>query len=911
MNKLINNDSFDMNSILKNSIPKCKEFYFIVSFIRFSGVQMLLDTLKKAEEFGITGKIITTNYMGVTEKKAIEALLKFKNIEIKFFDAEFQGFHPKGYIFDFSDYGEIIIGSANLTRGGLRSNIEWSSCQKIEKNSRYWNEILDEFDYIWKKSKNYSPEKFPERDNNVVFENEIPSEKEILPNYMQKIGLSNLDRLRQNGGKRALGIATTGTGKTYLAAFDVKNFNPEKALFIVHREEILIEAEKSFKRVIPNKKMGRYSGNLKNLNCDYLFATVQSLHRNLENFDPYEFQYIIVDEAHHIAGETYRKILNYFSPEFILGLTATPERADGYSIFNEFHGNIVMEIRIKEALEEKLIAPFHYYGVTDIKEIDLSDLDIRDVDKISKKLMIHRRSQFIKEKLEFYGYSGNKLRALGFCANVEHAKFMAQEFNQMGIESVSLTGENSVEERKKYIKNISESNSSLKVIFTVDIFNEGIDIPSINCILMLRPTDSPTVFIQQLGRGLRKNHSKDFLTVIDFIGNHNKVFLTAISLTGNNTYDKDSLKIALNNDFKNFYRDLYISIDEISKEKILSQIENENFNTMKYLKEEYYAFRNSIGKIPNYIDYSVYESAPNIEKFLLKSHCYFNFINSVENKIYNFSKDEEKILKDIEGMLPIKRIYEYALLKEFLDIDYISLDGSSKIISKYLETVDRDTLFHSFQYLSGKYFDSSELRQKTILFNLSDNILNLTEEFKTVLKNTVFKKYLEEILIYGIIEYEKNFGSKNFGLPFLKLYEYYSMKDTALLSNYGKLHSSYRNGVNPSEDRKNYYLFITLNKDKGHLFDNEIFDRRRFRWFSKSSTSLHSSQGQDLIDSSERGVSLHFFMRKFNKIEGITQPFLYLGKGVVESYSGEKPIACVVRLDERIDEKIYLDFISK
>ncbi|MGL5578097.1 MAG: DEAD/DEAH box helicase family protein, partial [Fusobacteriaceae bacterium] len=276
MNKLINNDSFDMNSILKNSIPKCKEFYFIVSFIRFSGVQMLLDTLKKAEEFGITGKIITTNYMGVTEKKAIETLLKFKNIEIKFFDAEFQGFHPKGYIFDFSDYGEIIIGSANLTRGGLRSNIEWSSCQKIEKNSRYWNEILDEFDYIWKKSKNYSPEKFPERDNNVVFENEIPSEKEILPNYMQKIGLSNLDRLRQNGGKRALGIATTGTGKTYLAAFDVKNFNPEKALFIVHREEILIEAEKSFKRVIPNKKMGRYSGNLKNLNCDYLFATVQS-----------------------------------------------------------------------------------------------------------------------------------------------------------------------------------------------------------------------------------------------------------------------------------------------------------------------------------------------------------------------------------------------------------------------------------------------------------------------------------------------------------------------------------------------------------------------------------------------------------------------------------------------------------
>lgn len=910
MNKLINNDFYDMHSILKNSIPKCKEFYFIVSFIRFSGVQILLDTLRKAEKLGISGKIITTNYMGITEKKAIESLLKFKNIELKFFDGGLQGFHPKGYIFNFSDYGEIIIGSANLTRGGLRSNIEWSSSQKIEKTSNYWNEILDEFHSIWKKSQDYSPEKFPERDNSIIFENEIHLQEEILPNYMQNIGLFNLKRVRQNGGKRALGIATTGTGKTYLAAFDIKNFNPQRALFIVHREEILIEAEKSFRKILPHKKMGRYSGNRKDLDCDYLFATIQSLHKNLENFDPHSFQYIVIDEAHHVAGATYKKILDYFSPEFILGLTATPERSDGYSIFHQFHGNIVMEIRIKEALEEKLIAPFHYYGVTDIKEVDLSDIDIKDIDKISKKLMIHKRSQFIKEKLEFYGYSGDKLRALGFCANIEHAKFMAQEFNNMGIKSIYLTGENSIEERKRYIGQLSDSTHSLKVIFAVDIFNEGIDIPSLNCILMLRPTDSPTVFIQQLGRGLRKNHSKDFLTVIDFIGNHNKVFLTAISLTGNTTYDKDSLKIALNSDFKNFYRDLYISIDKISKDKILSQIENENFNTMKYLKEEYIAFKNNIGKIPNYIDYSTYESAPDIKKFLIKSHCYFHFLNNIEKKIYNFNPDEEKILKDIEGMLPIKRIYEYAILKEFLSITSLTLDNSFKIISKYLETVNIDTLLHSFQYLSGKYFDNSELRQKINLFSFSNDTLFLSDQFKLALKNSVFKKYLEEVLIYGILEYEKNFSSKNYGLPFLKLYEYYSMKDTALLSNYRKLHSSYRNGVNPSEDKKNYYLFITLNKDKGYIFDNEIFDRRRFRWFTKSSTALDSAQGQDLINSSERGVSLHFFMRKFNKIDGITQPFLYLGKGVVESYFGEKPIVCTIKLDERIDDKIYLDFIS-
>lgn len=947
MNKLINNDSYDMHSILKSSIPKCREFYFIVSFIRFSGVQMLLDTLKKAQDLGISGKIITTNYMNVTEKRALESLLKFENIQLRFFDGEIQGFHPKGYIFDFKDseQGEIIIGSSNISRGGLRSNIEWSSSQKVEKNSPYWREVLDDFHSIWEKSQEYDPEKFIESEK-ILSNNtkENFEKKSITPNYMQKIGLANLERLRENGGVRALGVATTGTGKTYLAAFDIRNFNPKKALFIVHREEILIDAEKNFKRVSPHKKMGRYSGSKKELDCDYLFATVQSLHRNLENFDSEEFQYIVIDEAHHIAGETYKKILDYFSPKFILGLTATPERADGYSIFQEFHGNIVMEIRIREALEEKLIAPFHYYGVTDIKEVDLSDVDIRDVDRVSKKLMVHKRSLFIKEKLEFYGYSGDKMRVLGFCASVEHAKFMAEEFRRLGIDSVSLTGENSVEERKKQVELLSDIKSPLKVIFTVDIFNEGIDIPSVNCVLMLRPTDSPTVFIQQLGRGLRKSSDKDFLTVIDFIGNHNKVFLTALSLTGNSTYDKDSLRTALNNDFKNFFRDLYISIDEISKDKILAQIENENFNTMKYLKEEYLTFKNSIGKIPSYIDYSLYESAPNIGKFTLKSYCYFNFLNSVEkisreknsdsyssmgSFLYNFNANEEKILRDIEGMLPIKRIHEYAILKEFLDkelsysafssLEYLSLINGSKIISKYIENNDEKTTLHSFQYLSGKYFDGSELRQKIPLFNLSKeilenkttNLLTLTKEFETALNNISFRKYLDEVLIYGIMEYEKRFGSKNYGVPFLKLYQEYSMKDTALLSNYGKLHSSYRNGVNPSEDRKNYYLFITLNKDRGAIFDNEIFDRRRFKWFSKSSTALESSQGQDIVNSCERGVSLHFFIRKFNRIDGITQPFLYMGKGVVDSYTGEKPIVCTIRLDERIDEKIYLDLISQ
>ncbi|MGL4688232.1 MAG: DEAD/DEAH box helicase, partial [Fusobacteriaceae bacterium] len=486
---------------------------------------------------------------------------------------------------------------------------------------------MSEFRYIWSKSCVYEQKYFNNTKFNYVktidydtfeIDDKTIASNIIEPNYMQEKTLDNLKRVRKNNEKKALVIATTGTGKTYLAAFDVMEFKPKRMLFIAHREELIQNAKKTFEKVILKKSMGVFTGGKKEEKKEFVFATVQSLNKHLNSFSKDSFDYVIVDEAHHITSETYKTILDYLEPKFLLGLTATPERTDGKDIYRIFDNNVVMELRIKEALEEKLIVPFHYYGISDIKDIDLSNLDLTKIDEVAKKLMVHKRTDYIVEKLNFYGYSGEKRKILGFCANIAHAKFMAEEFNKLGIKSKVLTGENTPEERKKNIEKLNSQN--LEVIFTVDIFNEGIDIPNINTILMLRPTSSSVVFIQQLGRGLRKSEGKEFLTVLDFIGNHNKTYLIALALMGNETKNKDKLRVALKNNFSYFSKEIVISMDEIAKENILAQINATNFSALKYFKEEYETFKNISlkGRVPTYLDYLNYEGAPDILRFIKK-----------------------------------------------------------------------------------------------------------------------------------------------------------------------------------------------------------------------------------------------------------------------------------------------------
>jgi superfamily II DNA or RNA helicase len=928
---IVNSDKGNLLRELVKSMSECEQFYFSVAFINFSGLQLLLDPLKEAEKKGIKGKIITSTYLNFTDAKALEKIREFNNVELKVFVTDKEiGFHTKAYIFEYKDCYKVIIGSSSITQSALKSNIEWNVEIITKENGRFIQDVLKEYDYLWHMSEDADPDfisryeeflnsfKSTQITHQMIYENK----KYIVPNRMQKRATENLDRLRSFGEKKALVIAATGTGKTYMSAFDVKNVKPKKLLFIVHREEILKKAKDTFEMLLPNDGLsfGLLTGNHKQKHVDYVFATIQTISKCFHEFEKEEFEYLIIDEAHHATSPTYQTVLNYFEPKFTLGMTATPERSDGYNVFDLFDNNMALEVRLHEALEDELVIPFHYFGITDIEGIDLSDVDIDDIGEITKRLKVNERVDFIIEKMDFYGHDGEKRKGLGFCVSIEHAQFMASEFNKRGYKSVCLYGADSPEKRELYINRLESDHDELEFIFTVDIFNEGVDIPSINTVLMLRPTNSPIVFIQQLGRGLRKHANKSFLTVLDFIGNHNKTFLIALALNGSRYYDKESLKVAIATGFANIPGCTHIQMDKISQERILAQIDNENFNSMKYLKEEYFEFKKlNQGRIPYLLlDYLKYDGAPDPVKFIDREKTYLSFVAKVEKDDYlkGLLQNEafESTLKELSSKLPIKRIYEFVIIRYLLDHEEINLEIAKRQILKMINDVDDDSVFHAFECLNQNYYDSGQLKNKPKLFNYIEGKLTKTPIFIEQLKNQDYRKYIEDIITYGIFRYEKEFKSEYYGVPHFKLYEQYPMIDAALLSNYRKIHSSFR-GSGLLANGKEYFLFIDLHKEEDVKesinYKDKFINERYFQWQSQNSTTQSSERGQNIIHNKKRGVNLHLFVRKYREIDGKNEPFIYIGKGDTVQYEGEKPITVKIKLEHEIPATLYTEFTKK
>lgn len=928
---IINSKHNNLLNELKKSLKECKSFYFSVAFINYSGLQLLLDTLKEVEDKKVKGKIITTTYLNFTEPKALERIQEFENIDMKIFIADNKvGFHTKVYIFENEDDYKIIIGSSNLTQSALKSNVEWNVKVLSKEGAPFIEHVLKEYDNLWEMSSELNDEvlqrymlflneiKRTEVRRQMVFENLKP----ISPNKMQKRAMENLERLRAHGENKALVIAATGTGKTYMSAFDIMQYKPKTMLFIVHREEILKKAKETFERLLKNRniKTGLFTGNAKDRDANYLFATIQTMSRYYEDFDKNYFDYIIIDEAHHGASDSYLNVLGHFEPKFTLGMTATPERCDSLSVFELFDNNVALEFRLHEALDEDLVIPFHYFGVTDIEGVDLEDVNLDDKSALSERLMINRRVDFIIEQMNFYGHDGNFRKLLGFCVNIPHAKYMAEEFNKRGINSVALCGEDTVTKRDEYIKRLESDKDDLQAIFTVDIFNEGVDIPSVNTVLMLRPTNSPIIFIQQLGRGLRKSGSKEFLTVLDFIGNHNKTFLIAIALNGARYYDKDSLKVAVATDFADVPGCTHIQIDQISKDRILEQIDKENFRNSKYLREEYNQFKILCGgKIPYMLlDYVKYDGAPDPVKFIDREGTYLGFVAKTEKddelKKLLLNDDFEKILKELNTSLPLKRINEFVILKYLLNNNSISLEIAKNEILKYINNMDEDSVRHAFECLNHQYWDSVIIKQRVKLIEYKEDTLYRTDRFEAIINNKEYTKYIEDAINYGIFRYEKEFQEEYYGLPFLKLYEQYKMPGVALLSNHRKIHSSFR-GSGLLSSGKEYFLFIDLNKEEGIEerinYKDKFLSENYFQWQSPNATKQDSDRGKNIIFNKDRNVNLHLFVRKYKEIDKKAQPYIYIGKGDTVEYEGEKPITVKLKLQSEVPTKIYREFVEK
>ncbi|MFL0072481.1 DUF3427 domain-containing protein [Tenacibaculum maritimum] len=727
-----------LSAIIKE-LNDCEEFYISVAFVTTSGIATLFNSLLELENKGVKGKILVSQYLNFTQPEALKKLRKFKNIELKI--AVKNNSHAKGYIFKKRNHHNIIIGSSNLTAGALTTNKEWNLKISGLHSSEIVNNVLTEFKTDFKTStivtEEYISEYEASYNKTKIFNyknNDYPSEI-ISPNGMQVQALKNLAALREKNENKALIISATGTGKTYLAALDAEAFNPKRLLFIVHRFNIAKKALDTFSKVFKNKKLGLYSGGKKKLNADFIFSTIQTISKqeHLANFDKDHFDYIIIDESHRSNADSYLRLIKHFKPKFLLGMTATPERTDGNDIFSLFDHNIAYEIRLSKAMEENLLSEFHYYGITDLK-VNNEDLDNT---KDFNLLTSDERISSIIEKANLYGTSNGITRGLVFCSSKEESNLFAEKFTKKGYKSISLSGTSSEEDRLEAIRLLESNdiNEKIDYIFTVDIFNEGIDIPKVNQILMIRPTNSAIVFVQQLGRGLRKSIEKDYLTVIDFIGNYKNNYLIPIALYGDTSFNKDSLRKLMSEGNKFISGASTINFDKISKEKIFKSIDSANMKILSDLKKDYQLLKYKLGRIPMMVDFLMYESRDPF-LFIEYSKSYYNFVAKVDNISNKLDKETISLLelfsKEINNA---KRIEESYILRELILNNQLKIsDFIKKINSKYKYNPSNKTIASCVKNLNFEF-----IRKKKNIVTVKNNVLELTPDFLKHLKKRILK----------------------------------------------------------------------------------------------------------------------------------------------------------------------------
>lgn len=890
-------------SKIEHSLEKCESFLFSVSFIKKAGLTFLEKHIEQALKRGVRGRIITSTYQNFTDIPSLNVFLSWQklypNFECHLEYESFKdcGFHSKGYIFDYKENSELVVGSTNITRFALLKNIEWNLSYESYMNDLVVLEAKKEFDFLWNKTLPLEKEIISKYQMQLDYAIEKwdmdyfePENMMVHPNKMQKAALKELRRYRDMGNKKALIISATASGKTYLAAFDARNFGAQKILFVVHRETILKDALDTFAKVFgSNKTYALYTGRNKNSEADFIFATNSMLSLHLDEFLPNEFDYIVIDEVHHATASTYQKIINYFKPDFLLGLTATPERMDNQDVFNLFDYNVPYELRLRDALLNDLVVPFHYYGIRD----KLIDYSLNDHSKIAHNIAENLNCAFISKEITKHHPKG-KLKAIAFCVSISHAKLMAEKMEIEGFNTTYLTGNNDTGERILAFKKLQDDNDPLEIIFAVDILNEGVDIPGINMVLFLRPTESSTIFIQQLGRGLRKYPGKEYVTVLDFIGNnYNRSIQMAIALgtLGKTTYmEKAYLMDLVRNDFNALdIPGVVINIDTLSKEEVLSYLKNENFNKEMYLIKDYQNFKNylKLSTYPSHMDYLESDLAPDLLRFLnsslkgSKNYSYYSFLSKIgEEELPVFSSDQKYFIDQLSDFLPLVRKEEYLIIKELLnDVENLELLINDKIT--------KDTIQQALTILT----------KKKLIIDMKLNVENMSDDFKD---------YLRDLIDYGLKRYDIEFG--DFEGKF-KLYANY-MKSQVLMI-LGKTSLNYMKGTLFNDDETVVFVGIKkdLVKEQRHNYKDKFLNSKLFQWESVNNTTMSNADGIKILKTKK----VHLFVRKMDSDCGITLPFTYFGEGVFTnirpSKNGEFPtLLCDIVLDNEVPKDYYFDF---
>jgi superfamily II DNA or RNA helicase len=904
------NKRLSMESELRKEILSADKIHFLVSFIKFSGIRIFEKELKDFTNSGKELKIITTSYMGATDVKAIEFLSSLKNTEIKIcYNTQSARLHAKAYLFlRNTGFHTGYIGSSNISHSALTSGLEWNLkittqeinhiIKKFENTfETYWED--NEFE-LYDKEKDFHKLSLSLKQQKNKYSDTATNFFDITPFPYQKEVLEHLEAERTLHQRfKNLVVAATGTGKTVISAFDYKEFTRKteraRILFVAHRKEILTQARATFRGILKENNFGELwvDGELPE-KFDHVFASVQTFNSQISgvNLQSDYYDYIVIDEVHHISAKSYRPILDRFKPKILLGLTATPERMDGSSILSDFCNVIAAEIRLPEALNRKLLCPFQYFGITD--SVDLTTISWKNGKYVPNELTRiytanDNRLREIVSNLQKYLTDVNDVTALGFCVSQEHAAYMAQKFCLAGFKADYLVSENSDErdEKRRRLK-----SKEINYLFVRDIFNEGIDVPEIDTVLFLRPTESLTIFLQQLGRGLRLSENKECLTVLDFVGNARSEYdfegkFRAIVGKTNSSIQKE-----IENDFPNVPLGCSIVLEKVAKDYILRNIQNAtNFNRQQL-----------INKITSY-----QQSSNQI--LTLKNFCEFYHVSL--QQVYK--KGSWKRLCEEAGVIP-----NFPNENEIEIVRAIGKKWLSSYSSSYFQFI-LGLAHHQFRITDAKLDDNGRRMLTMLYYDIWQSpglFSDINEAIERIGANQVLVDEIIEVV--SLLDNKIDFVEKDIHLGYsqpLKVHSRYTREQIFAafgLSTFDKK-SSNREGVAFIEELNTEVLLITLNKSEEDyspttLYNDFAINEYLFHWQSQNSASPEKGKGKSYTEQKENGKQILLFVREKNDDEyGNTMGYVFLGNATFISNEGSKPMSIKWQLSEPMPSYIWKD----
>ena len=696
-------------------------------------------------------------------------------------------------------------------------------------------------------------------------------------------------------------MTRAGTGKTYASAFAMREMGFKRVLFLVHRNQIAKQAKASFERVFGSRiKTGLVSGIRHDYEVDFVFATVQTLSKqeNLKRFPRYYFDACIYDEAHHTSAGSYKRVMDYFTPKFTLGMTATPDKRDdnieGRNIYEIFDHNIAYEIRLQQAMDEDLLCPFHYFGITDLAMISDEGSSREEQLENFRYLTSDDRVNYVMEQAAYFGHSGDRVKGLIFCSRIDEARELSRKFNMRGLRTIALSGVDSEETRAEAIDRLtmdvqSEEDDYLDYILTVDIFSEGTDIVEVNQVIMLRPTQSPIVFIQQLGRGLRKASEKEYVVILDFIGNYKNNFMIPIALSGDRSYNKDNIRRYLMEGGRVIPGASTIHFDEISRKRIFAAVDNANFSDIKLIKENYTNLKNKLGRIPKLKDFDDYGEMDVLRIFDNNSlGSYYKFLVKYEKEYaVRLAPEGEKVIEFVSKKLATgKRIQELRLLNRMLAYAHrlmLFAGLQEELRVDYGIQMSEDQKDNIINIMTNEFpAGASKNTYAECIFIEKDGgtDYHVSKSFEKMLANRDFYEILKELIEFGISRYERDFSDTYRGTDFV-LYQKYTYEDVCRLLNW-ETNEVPLNIGGYKYDKKTKTFPVFINYDKAEdisdttKYEDHFTSSSSLIAISKSGRSIASEDVQNFLHATERGIQVHLFVRK-NKDDKISKEFYYLG----------------------------------